>query len=54
MKLDSNTTYYLTDLLNGEAFSGDIIVLEDFKIQVEKYTTRILILADTVTAVGVN
>lgn len=54
LNLDVNTTYYLTDLLNGEVFSGNLTALKDFKIPMQKNTTRILILADTVTTVGIN
>lgn len=51
MNLDSSKTYYLTDLINGEYFQSDYAGLVNISIPAEKYTTRILSLADTVAIV---
>lgn len=51
MNLDSTKTYYLTDLINGEYFQSDYDGLINITIPIEKYTTRILSLADTVALV---
>ena len=51
MNLDSTKTYYLTDLINGEYFQSDYDGLKNITIPIEKYTTRILSLADTVALV---
>lgn len=51
MNLDSSKTYYLTDLVNGEYFQSNVEGLSNITIPVEKYTTRLLQLADTVAVV---
>lgn len=51
MNLDSSKTYYLTDLINGEVFSADVSDLENINIPLERFTTRILLFADTATIV---
>lgn len=51
MNLDSTKTYYLTDLINGEYFQSDFDGLKNIPIPLEKYTTRILSIADTVALV---
>jgi len=51
MNLDSTKTYYLTDLINGEYFQSDYDGLKNITIPIEKYTTRIMSLADTVAIV---
>jgi hypothetical protein len=55
MNLDSSVTYYLTDMVNGEVFSGKPSILASLNIPVDKYTTRILLFADTAAIVtGIN
>ncbi|KUG26042.1 hypothetical protein ASZ90_004125 [hydrocarbon metagenome] len=51
MNLDSTKTYYLTDLINGDYFQSDYHGLKNITIPIEKYTTRIMSLADTVAIV---
>lgn len=52
LNLDSTKIYYLTDLLSGHVFSGHPQELEKTRLTLNKYTTQIYILADTVTVTG--
>ncbi|HXX62217.1 MAG TPA: T9SS type A sorting domain-containing protein, partial [Bacteroidota bacterium] len=49
--LDSSRTYYLTDLQSGEVISGTPFVLAAVPVPMQALSTRMFILADTVTNV---
>lgn len=51
MGLDAGTTYYLTDLLSGEALSGTGADLAAFDVAVPAYTTRLFAVADSVVTI---
>lgn len=51
MQIDSSKTYYLTDLISGDYFPSNYFELENINIPVDKFTTRILSLADTIAVV---
>jgi cyclomaltodextrinase / maltogenic alpha-amylase / neopullulanase len=51
MNLDSSKTYYLTDILSGEVFSGSEKSLSTVNIPVDSYTTRMFLFADTIMTV---
>ena len=55
LQLDSTKLYYLTDLISGDFISGTIAELSDFNMNMERYSTKILLLADSVEHVtGIN
>ena len=55
MNLDSTKTYYLTDMLNGNVYSGTPKDFSPITIPVSAYTTRLFLFADTVmTVTGVK
>jgi glycosidase len=51
MNLDSAKTYFLTDMINGEVFSGSPKDFSSINIQVTPYTTRLFLFADTAMVV---
>lgn len=54
LHLDSLKTYYLTDLLSGKIISGMPGELATLTLSMEKYSTQIFLLADTITVVSVE
>jgi cyclomaltodextrinase / maltogenic alpha-amylase / neopullulanase len=48
LNLDSTQTYYLTDLLSGQYFSGTAKMLQEVSVPLAAYTARLFILADSV------
>lgn len=54
LELDSSKTYYLTDLLDGETFSGVPSELDTVRVPMARYTTRLLVLADSVVVTSVS
>ncbi len=54
LQLDSIKTYYLTELMTGEVISGKPQELHSVKLALNKYSTKMYILADTVTATGIE
>ncbi|UCE06022.1 MAG: hypothetical protein JSW07_20940, partial [bacterium] len=54
LELDSMKTYYLTELLTGEIISGTAQDLQIINLDLNKYTAKIYILADTVTVTDVE
>jgi len=48
MHLDSMRTYYLSELLSGEVISGRPTELKNLTLNVQKYTTKVFLLADSV------
>jgi len=51
LNLDSSITYYLTDMITGDVFSGTAQQLGNISVPVPKYTTRMMLLADTIMTV---
>lgn len=51
MSLDSAKTYYLTDMITGEAFTASVNQLKNITIPIPGYTTRLMLLADTIMTV---
>lgn len=54
LALDSLTMYYLTDLISGDVLSGLPEELCTVNFSIESYSTRIYLLADTLTKVAVE
>jgi glycosidase len=54
LNLDTTKTYYLTDLLNGNVLSGSVAELTSVNLPISRYTTRLLILADSVVVTSVE
>ena len=51
MNLDSSKTYYLTDMINGNVFSGYPADFKSINIPVDQYSTRLFLFADTIMTV---
>lgn len=55
MNLDSAKTYYLTDMITGEVFSASAENIKNITIPVPRYTSRMMLLADTImTVTGIH
>lgn len=55
LEMDSTKQYYLTDLFSGEFISGTSSELSNFNMDMERYSAKILLLADSVEHVtGIN
>lgn len=55
LEMDSTKQFYLTDLFSGDFISGTISELSEFNMNMERYSAKILLLADSVEHVtGVN
>ena len=53
LALDSTRIWYLTELLSGAVISGRANELRTVNLAVDKYTTRLFLLADSIAATGV-
>ena len=52
LDLDTTKTYYLTDMLNGEVIQGYPSELEEIRVSLDGYHTRLFLLADTIMHVN--
>ena len=52
--LDSSKTYYLSDLITGEIISGIPSELEQFTTDMNMFSAKIYLLADSMVVVGLN